>query len=277
MNKKTIKKIEAVIANTNAKSDKEKARLSHTITMAVGQGTEIPVKSAEWALNRNDAVMYRIETVAHPTPIFVNIQNNFLKKNTPEEEEKTGKKNVVIKELSVYNFNKLIENYFSIKGSKDPEFAINTIANNTNYIFFREMIENLDIISDRFNIDLREIATQVANLGEADTDVELLTQEQIDIISMVMPEKAELEDVVRTTKWHSIEVPEGATVPVYSTGKFINHTWDNFSLDITAPFERDNAFWRSTFTNLDNNTEEQQEEAVKLAKEIREIKNVIRA
>ena len=277
MNKKTIKKIEAVIANTNAKSDKEKARLSHTITMAVGQGTEIPVKSAEWALNRNDAVMYRIETVAHPTPIFVNIQNNFLKKNTPEEEEKTGKKNVVIKELSVYNFNKLIENYFSVKGSKDPEFAINTIANNTNYIFFREMIENLDIISDRFNIDLREIATQVANLGEADTDVELLTQEQIDIISMVMPEKAELEDVVRTTKWHTLEVPEGASIPVYSTGKFINHTWDNFSLDITAPFERDNAFWRSTFTNLDNNTEEQQEEAVKLAKEIREIKNTIRA
>lgn len=277
MNKKTIKKIEAVIANTNAKSDKEKARLSHTITMAVGQGTEIPVKSAEWALNRNDAVMYRIETVAHPTPIFVNIQNNFLKKNTPAEEEATGKKNVVVKELSVYNFNKLIENYFSIKGSKDPEFAINTIANNTNYIFFREMIENLDIISDRFNIDLREIATQVANLGEADTDVELLTKEQLDIIAMVMPEKAELEDVVRTTKWHSIEVPEGATVPVYSTGKFINHTWDNFSLDITAPFERDNAFWRSTFTNLDNNTEEQQEEAVKLAKEIREIKNAIRA
>ena len=277
MNKKTIKKIEAVIANTNAKSDKEKARLSHTITMAVGQGTEIPVKSAEWALNRNDAVMYRIETVAHPTPIFVNIQNNFLKKNTPAEEEATGKKNVVVKELSVYNFNKLVENYFNIKGSKDPEFAINTIANNTNYIFFREMIENLDIISDRFNIDLREIATQVANLGEADTNVELLTQEQIDIISMVMPEKAELEDVVRTTKWHTLEVPEGATVPVYSTGKFMNHTWNNFSLNITTPFERDNAFWRSTFTNLDNNTEEQQEEAVKLAKEIREIKDAIRA
>ena len=277
MKKSMIKKIEEIIANTNAKSDKEKARLSHTITMAVGQGTEIPVKSAEWALNRNDAVMYRIETVAHPTPIFVNIQNNFLKKNTPAEEEATGKKNVVVKELSVYNFNKLIENYFSIKGSKDPEFAINTIANNTNYIFFREMIENLDIISDRFNIDLREIATQVANLGEADTDVELLTKEQLDIIAMVMPEKAELEDVVRTTKWHTLEVPEGATIPVYSTGKFINHTWDNFSLDITAPFERDNAFWRSTFTNLDNNTEEQQEEAVKLAKEIREIKNAIRA
>ena len=277
MKKNMIKKIEEIIANTNAKSDKEKARLSHTITMAVGQGTEIPVKSAEWALNRNDAVMYRIETVAHPTPIFVNIQNNFLKKNTPAEEEATGKKNVVVKELSIYNFNKLIENYFSIKGSKDPEFAINTIANNTNYIFFREMIENLDIISDRFNIDLREIATQVANLGEADTDVELLTKEQLDIIAMVMPEKAELEDVVRTTKWHTLEVPEGATVPVYSTGKFINHTWDNFSLDITAPFERDNAFWRSTFTNLDNNTEEQQEEAVKLAKEIREIKNAIRA
>ena len=277
MNKKTIKQIEEVIANTNAKSDKEKARLSHTITMAVGQGTEIPVKSAEWALNRNDAVMYRIETVAHPTPIFVNIQNNFLKKNTPEEEEKTGKKNVVVKELSVYNFNKLVENYFNIKGSKDPEFAINTIANNTNYIFFREMIENLDIISDRFNIDLREIATQVANLGEADTDVELLTQEQIDIISMVMPEKAELEDVVRTTKWHTLEVPEGATIPVYSTGKFVRHTWDNFSLDITAPFERDNTFWKSTFTNLDNNSEEQQEEAVKLAKEIREMKDAIRA
>ena len=277
MKKNMIKKIEAIIAQSNAKSDKEKARLSHTITMAVGQGTEIPVKSAEWALNRNDAVMYRIETVAHPTPIFVNIQNNFLKKNTPAEEEATGKKNVVVKELSVYNFNKLIENYFSIKGSKDPEFAINTIANNTNYIFFREMIENLDIISDRFNIDLREIATQVANLGEADTDVELLTKEQLDIIAMVMPEKAELEDVVRTTKWHTLEVPEGATIPVYSTGKFINHTWDNFSLDITAPFERDNAFWRSTFTNLDNNTEEQQEEAVKLAKEIREIKNAIRA
>ena len=272
-----IKKIEEIIANTNAKSDKEKARLSHTITMAVGQGTEIPVKSAEWALNRNDAVMYRIETVAHPTPIFVNIQNNFLKKNTPAEEEATGKKNVVVKELSVYNFNKLIENYFSIKGSKDPEFAINTIANNTNYIFFREMIENLDIISDRFNIDLTEMAAQVANLGAADTHVELLTKEQLDIIAMVMPEKAELEDVVRTTKWHTLEVPEGATIPVYSTGKFINHTWDNFSLDITAPFERDNAFWRSTFTNLDNNTEEQQEEAVKLAKEIREIKNAIRA
>ena len=277
MNKKTIKKIEAVIANANAKSDKEKARLSHTITMAVGQGTEIPVKSAEWALNRNDAVMYRIETVAHPTPIFVNIQNNFLKKNTPEEEEKTGKKNVVIKELSVYNFNKLIENYFSIKGSKDPEFAINTIANNTNYIFFREMIENLDIISDRFNIDLREIATQVANLGEAATDVELLTPEQVAIISMIMPEQADIDDVVRTTKWHTLEVPEGASIPVYSTGKFVNHTWDNFSLDITAPFERDNAFWRSTFTNLDNNSEEQQEEAVLLAKEIREIKTLIRA
>ena len=277
MKKKTIKKIEAVIANANAKSDKEKARLSHTITMAVGQGTEIPVKSAEWALNRNDAVMYRIETVAHPTPIFVNIQNNFLKKNTPEEEEKTGKKNVVVKELSVYSFNKLVENYFSIKGSKDPEFAINTIANNTNYIFFREMIENLDIISDRFNIDLREIATQVANLGEAATDVELLTPEQVAIISMIMPEQADIDDVVRTTKWHTLEVPEGATIPVYSTGKFINHTWDNFSLDITAPFERDNAFWRSTFTNLDNNTEEQQEEAVKLAKEIREVKDAIRA
>ena len=277
MNKKTIKKIEAVIANANAKSDKEKARLSHTITMAVGQGTEIPVKSAEWALNRNDAVMYRIETVAHPTPIFVNIQNNFLKKNTPEEEEKTGKKNVVVKELSVYSFNKLVENYFSIKGSKDPEFAINTIANNTNYIFFREMIENLDIISDRFNIDLREIATQVANLGEAATDVELLTPEQVAIISMIMPEQADIDDVVRTTKWHTLEVPEGATIPVYSTGKFINHTWDNFSLDITAPFERDNAFWRSTFTNLDNNTEEQQEEAVLLAKEIRAIKDAIRA
>ena len=277
MKKNMIKKIEEIIAKSNAKTDKEKARLSHTITMAVGQGTEIPVKSAEWALNRNDAVMYRIETVAHPTPIFVNIQNNFLKKNTPEEEEKTGKKNVVVKELSVYNFNKLVENYFSIKGSKDPEFAINTIANNTNYIFFREMIENLDIISKNFNIDLEEMATQVANLGEAATDVELLTPEQITIISMIMPEQADIDDVVRTTKWHTLEVPEGATIPVYSTGKFINHTWDNFSLDITAPFERDNAFWRSTFTNLDNNTEEQQEEAVKLAKEIREIKDAIRA
>ena len=276
MNKKMVKNIETVIAQSNAKTDKQKARLSHVITTAVGQGTDLPVKSLEWALNKHNAVMFRIGTLL-PTPIFVNIQNNFLKKNTPAEEEATGKKNVVIKELSVYNFNKLIENYFSIKGSKDPEFAINTIANNTNYIFFREMIENLDIISDRFNIDLREIATQVANLGEADTDVELLTPEQIYIISMVMPEEAEIDDVVRTTKWHSIEVPKGASIPVYSTGKFVNHTWDNFSLDITAPFEKDNTFWKSTFTNLDNNSEEQQEEAVKLAKEIREVKDAIRA
>lgn len=276
MNKKMVKNIETVIANANAKTNKENARLSHTIVMALGQGVELPAKSLEWALNGRNAVMFRVGTVV-PTPLFVNIQNNFLKPNTPEEEEKTGKKSKVVPELSVYNFSKLVENYFNVKGSKDPEFAINTIANNTNYIFFREMIENLDIISDRFNIDLREIATQVANLGEADTDVELLTQEQIDIISMVMPEKAELEDVVRTTKWHSIEVPEGATVPIYSTGRFINHTWDGFSLDITAPFERDNTFWKSTYTNLDNNTEEQQEEAVKLAKEIREIKDAIRA
>ena len=276
MNKKTIKKIEEVIAKSNAKTDKEKARLSHTIVMAVGQGTLFPAKSLEWALNGRNAVMFRAGTVV-PTPLFVSIQNNFLKKNTPEEEEKTGKKSKVIPELSVYNFGKLVENYFSIKGSKDPEFAINTIANNTNYIFFREMIEKIDIISDRFNINLKEMAEQVNNLGESETDVELLTKEQIDIISMIMPEKAELEDVVRTTKWHTLEVPEGATIPVYSTGKFINHTWDNFSLDITAPFERDNAFWRSTFTNLDNNTEEQQEEAVKLAKEIREMKDAIRA
>ena len=276
MKKNMIKNIETVIANTNAKSDKQKARLSHTITMAVGQGTMFPVKSLEWALNKHNAVMFRIGTML-PTPIFVNIQNNFLKKNTPEEEEKTGKKNVVVKELSVYNFNKLVENYLSIKGSKDPEFAINTIANNTNYIFFREMIENLDIISENFNINLTEMATQVANLGEADTDVELLTKEQLDIIAMVMPEKAEIEDVVRTTKWHSIEVPKGATIPVYSTGRFVKHTWDGFSLDITAPFERDNTFWKSTFTNLDNSSEEQQEEAVKLAKEIREIKTLVRA
>ena len=276
MNKKMVKNIETVIAQSNAKTDKEKARLSHAITMAVGQGTLFPAKSLEWALNKHNAVMYRIGTI-HPTPIFVNIQNNFLKKNTPAEEEATGKKNVVVKELSVYNFNKLVENYFSIKGSKDPEFAINTIANNTNYIFFREMIENLDIISESFNIDLTAMANQVANLGEADTDVELLTKEQLDIIAMVMPEKAEIEDVVRTTKWHSIEVPEGALIPVYSTGSFINHTWEGFSLDITAPFERENTFWKSTYTNLDNNTEEQQEEAVKLAKEIREIKTLIRA
>lgn len=276
MNKKMIKKIEEVITKSNAKTDKEKARLSHAITMAVGQGTLFPAKSLEWALNKHNAVMFRIGTV-HPTPMFVNIQNNFLKKNTPEEEEKTGKKNVVVKELSVYNFNKLVENYFSVKGSKDPEFAINTIANNTNYIFFREMIESLDIISENFNIDLTEMATQVANLGEAGTDIELLTPEQIAIISMVMPEEAEIDDIVRTTKWHSIEVPEGATIPVYSTGRFVNHTWDGFSLDITAPFERDNTFWKSTYTNLDNNTEEQQEEAVRLAKEIREIKTLIRA
>lgn len=276
MKKNMIKNIEKVIANANAKSDKQKARLSHTITMAVGQGTNFPVKSLEWALNKHNAVMFRIGTML-PTPIFVNIQNNFLKKNTPAEEEATGKKNVVVKELSVYNFNKLVENYFSIKGSKDPEFAINTIANNTNYIFFREMIENLDIISENFNIDLTEMAAQVANLGEADTDVELLTKEQLDIIAMVMPEKAEIEDVVRTTKWHSVEVPEGATIPVYSTGRFVKHTWDGFSLDITAPFERDNTFWKSTFTNLDNSSEEQQEEAVKLAKEIREIKTLVRA
>lgn len=276
MKKNMIKRIEEVIAKSNAKTDKEKARLSHTIVMALGQGVELPAKSLEWALNGRNAVMYRVGTVV-PTPLFINIQNNFLKRNTPEEEEATGKKNIVVKELSVYNFGKLVEQYFRIKGSKDPEFAINTITNNTNYVFFGEMIENLDIISDRFNIDLKAMATQVANLGEADTDVDLLTQEQIDIISMIMPEKAELEDVVRTTKWHQIEVPEGATIPVYSTGKFINHTWDNFSLDITAPFERDNAFWRSTFTNLDNNTEEQQEEAVRLAKEIREIKTLVRA
>ena len=276
MNKKTIKNIETVIAKANAKTDKEKARLSHAITMAVGQGTLFPAKSLEWALNKHNAVMFRIGTLL-PTPIFVNIQNNFLKKNTPAEEEATGKKNVVVKELSVYDFNKLVENYFSIKGSKDPEFAINTIANNTNYIFFREMIENLDIISKNFNINLTEMAAQVANLGEADTDVELLTPEQIYIISMVMPEEAEIDDVVRTTKWHSIEVPEGATVPVYSTGKFVNHTWDNFSLDITAPIERDNTFWKATYTNLDNSSEEQQEEAVKLAKEIREMKDAIRA
>ena len=276
MNKKTIKKIEAVIAQSNAKTDKQKARLSHTIVMALGQGVELPAKSLEWALNKHNAIMFRVGTVV-PTPLFVNIQNNFLKKNTPEEEEKTGKKSKVVPELSVYNFSKLMKNYFSIKGSKDPEFAINTIANNTNYIFFREMIENLDIISDRFNIDLAAMANQVANLGEAETDVELLTKEQIDIISMIMPEKAELEDVVRTTKWHSIEVPEGATVPVYSTGKFMNHTWDNFSLDITAPFEKENTFWKATYTNLDNSSEEQQEEAVKLAKEIREVKDAIRA
>ena len=276
MKKNTIKKIEEVITKSNAKTDKEKARLSHTIVTALGQGTKLPAKSLEWALNKHNAVMFRIGTVV-PTPLFVNIQNNFLKKNTPEEEEKTGKKNVVVKELSVYNFNKLVGNYFNIKGSKDPEFAINTIANNTNYIFFREMIENLDIISENFNIDLTEMATQVANLGEADTDVELLTKEQLDIIAMVMPEKAEIEDVVRTTKWHQIEVPEGATIPVYSTGRFVNHTWDGFSLDITAPFERDNTFWKSTFTNLDNSSEEQQEEAVKLAKEIREIKTLVRA
>ena len=276
MNKNTIKKIETVIANVNAKTDKQKARLSHTIVTALGQGVELPAKSLEWALNGRNAVMFRVGTVV-PTPLFVNIQNNFLKPNTPEEEEKTGKKSKVVPELSVYNFGKLVENYFSIKNSKDPEFAINTITNNTNYVFFREMIEKIDIISDRFNIDLAAMANQVANLGETDTDVELLTQEQIDIISMVMPEKAELEDVVRTTKWHTLEVPEGATVPVYSTGKFMNHTWDNFSLDITAPFERDNTFWKSTFTNLDNNSEEQQEEAVKLAKEIREVKDAIRA
>lgn len=276
MKKNTIKKIEGVIAKSNAKTDKEKARLSHTIVMAVGQGTELPAKSLEWALNGRNAVMFRVGTVV-PTPLFVNIQNNFLKRNTPAEEEATGKKNTVVKELSVYNFGKLVEQYFSIKGSKDPEFAISTITNNTNYVFFREMIEELDIISDRFNIDLEAMAAQVANLGEADTDVDLLTKEQIDIISMIMPEKAELEDVVRTTKWHQIEIPEGATVPVYSTGKFVSHTWDNFSLDITAPFQRDNTFWKSTFTNLDNNTEEQQEEAVKLAKEIREMKDAIRA
>ena len=276
MKKNMIKKIEEVIAKSNAKTDKEKARLSHTIVTALGQGTKLPAKSLEWALNKHNAVMFRIGTVV-PTPLFVNIQNNFLKKNTPEEEEKTGKKNVVVKELSVYNFNKLVGNYFNIKGSKDPEFAINTIANNTNYIFFREMIENLDIISENFNIDLTEMATQVANLGEADTDVELLTKEQLDIIAMVMPEKAEIEDVVRTTKWHSVEVPKGASIPVYSTGRFVNHTWDGFSLDITAPFERDNTFWKSTFTNLDNSSEEQQEEAVKLAKEIREIKTLVRA
>ena len=276
MNKNTIKNIETVIANTNAKSDKEKARLSHTIVMAVGQGTELPAKSLEWALNGRNAVMFRVGTVV-PTPLFINIQNNFLKRNTPAEEEATGKKNVVVKELSVYNFSKLVEQYFRIKDSKDPEFAINTITNNTNYVFFGEMIKELDIISDRFNIDLKAMATQVANMGEADTDVDLLTQEQIDIISMIMPEKAELEDVVRTTKWHQIEIPEGATIPVYSTGKFINHTWDNFSLDVTAPFEKENTFWKSTFTNLDNNTEEQQEEAVRLAKEIRAIKDAIRA
>ena len=276
MKKNTIKKIEEVIAKSNAKTDKEKARLSHTIVTALGQGVELPAKSLEWALNKHNAIMFRIGTVI-PTPAFVNIQNNFLKKNTPAEEEATGKKNTVIKELSVYNFGKLVENYFNIKGSKDPEFAINTITNNTNYVFFGEMIEDLDIISDRFNIDLTEMATQVANLGEAETDVELLTKEQLDIIAMVMPEKAELEDVVRTTKWHTLEVPEGATIPIYSTGRFINHTWDGFSLDITAPFERDNTFWKSTYTNLDNNTEEQQEEAVKLAKEIREIKDAIRA
>ena len=132
--------------------------------------------------------MFLIETVI-PTPAFVNIQNNFLKKNTPAEEEATGKKNTVIKELSVYNFGKLVENYFSIKGSKDPEFAINTIANNTNYVFFGEMIEDLDIICDRFNIDLSAMAAQVNNLGETETDVELLTKEQIDIISMIMTEK----------------------------------------------------------------------------------------
>ena len=276
MNKKMVKNIETVIAQSNAKTDKQKARLSHTIVMALGQGTDLPVKSLEWALNKHNAVMFRIGTLL-PTPIFVNIQNNFLKKNTPAEEEATGKKNVVIKELSVYNFNKLIENYFSIKGSKDPEFAINTITNNTNYVFFREMIEKIDILSENLNNKKKKIKTQIANMEEADTDVELLTKEQLDIITMVMPEKAELEDVVRTTKWHTLEVPKEATIPVYSTGKFINHTWDNFSLDITTPFERNNAFWRSTFTNLDNNTEEQQEEAVKLAKEIRKMKDAIRA
>ena len=276
MNKNTIKKIETVIANANAKTNKEEARLSHTIVTALGQGVELPAKSLEWALNGRNAVMFRVGTVV-PTPLFVSIQNNFLKPNTPEEEEKTGKKSKVVPELSVYNFGKLVENYFSIKNSKDPEFAINTITNNTNYVFFREMIEKIDILSENFNINLTEIATQVANLGEAETDVELLTKEQIDIISMIMPEKAEIEDVVRTTKWHTLEVPEGATVPVYSTGKFVNHTWDNFSLDITAPFEKDNTFWKSTFTNLDNNSEEQQEEAVKLAKEIREVKDAIRA
>ena len=276
MNKNTIKKIETVIANANAKTNKENARLSHTIVMALGQGVELPAKSLEWALNGRNAVMFRVGTVV-PTPLFVSIQNNFLKPNTPEEEEKTGKKSKVVPELSVYNFGKLVENYFSIKNSKDPEFAINTITNNTNYVFFREMIEKIDILSENFNINLTEIATQVANLGEAETDVELLTKEQIDIISMIMPEKAEIEDVVRTTKWHTLEVPEGATVPVYSTGKFVRHTWDNFSLDITAPFERDNTFWKATYTNLDNNSEEQQEEAVKLAKEIREMKDAIRA
>ena len=276
MNKKMVKKIEEVIAKSNAKTDKEKARLSHTIVTALGQGVELPAKSLEWALNKHNAVMFRIGTVI-PTPAFVNIQNNFLKKNTPAEEEATGKKNTVIKELSVYNFGKLVENYFSIKGSKDPEFAINTITNNTNYVFFGEMIEDLDIICDRFNIDLSAMAAQVASLGESETDVELLTKEQIDIISMIMPEKAEIEDVVRTTKWHSVEVPEGASIPVYSTGRFVNHTWDGFALDITAPFERDNTFWKSTYTNLDNGSEEQQEEAVRLAKEIREIKTLIRA
>ena len=276
MKKNMIKNIEKVIANANAKTNKENARLSHTIVMALGQGKRLPAKSLEWALNGRNAVMFRVGTVV-PTPLFVSIQNNFLKPNTPEEEEKTGKKSKVVPELSVYDFGKLVENYFSIKNSKDPEFAINTITNNTNYVFFREMIEKIDILSENFNINLTEIATQVANLGETETDVELLTKEQIDIISMIMPEKAEIEDVVRTTKWHSIEVPEGATIPVYSTGRFVKHTWDGFSLDITAPFERDNTFWKSTFTNLDNGSEEQQEEAVKLAKEIREIKTLVRA
>ena len=276
MKKNMIKKIEEVIAKADAKTNKENARLSHTIVMALGQGKRLPAKSLEWALNGRNAVMFRVGTVV-PTPLFVSIQNNFLKPNTPEEEEKTGKKSKVVPELSVYNFGKLVENYFNIKSSKDPEFAINTITNNTNYVFFREMIEKIDILSENFNINLREIAAQVANLGEAETDIELLTKEQIDIISMIMPEKAEIEDVVRTTKWHTLEVPEGATIPVYSTGKFVRHTWDNFSLDITAPFERENTFWKSTYTNLDNNSEEQQEEAVKLAKEIREMKDAIRA
>ena len=77
MNKKTIKNIETVIAKSNAKTDKEKARLSHTIVMALGQGVELPTKSLEWALNKHNAIMFRIGTVI-PTPAFVNIQNNFL-------------------------------------------------------------------------------------------------------------------------------------------------------------------------------------------------------
>lgn len=275
MTKKTMEVIVKEAAKVTNAPFSTRNKLTHIVVNAVGQGTEFPILSSAVAVTDKGAVMLRIET-ALPTPIFIVFNNNYLRKNTPEEVEKTNKRYTVDKKLSNNDYGSLLNLYEKTVPKYGIEIAEKVASTTTGYLFTGELLKSFLFTEEKLGQNLRELGEKAKNILASTTSVDELPEIEKEIAEMLTPEGVTTDEIIQITKWEPLSVPEGATTPVYSTGVFKRAHWDSFNLSIFEPYERKNAFWKSTYTNLDNQAEVQQTEAAKMNKAIKEMKETLK-